>query len=219
MKEVNLLDSYPRGKRPLSDNRAGDPKNKAIAKRFDREYFDGDRTTGYGGYRYDGRWVPVAKRICDYYNLKPGARVLDVGGAKGFLLHDILQIVPGINVFGLDVSHYAVEQSMESVKGGMVVGTARDLPFQDRSFDLVVSINTIHNLPPDECLTAVREIQRVSSAHKYIQVDSWLDDAQRENISKWVITAETLYEPDGWRALFQKAGYNGDYFWTLTETE
>ena len=217
MREVNLLDTYPRSKRPIADREAAVSEQRAIASRFGREYFDGDRTQGYGGYRYDGRWVSIATRMRDYYGLKPGDRILDIGCAKGFLLHDFRQIVPGVRVFGLDVSRYAVEHAMDDVRPYCVQGTADALPFPDRSFDVVISINTIHNLDRGRCTAAVREMERVSRRAKYVQVDSWLDEVQRQNFERWVLTALTYFDPDGWRRLFTDAGYTGDYYWTLTE--
>jgi SAM-dependent methyltransferase len=215
--EVNLLDRYPRGSRPLADNRGASGEFKQIARRFGREYFDGDRTTGYGGYRYDGRWVPIAERIRDHYGLTHGHRVLDVGCAKGFLMHDLMQVVPGIDVWGLDISEYGLMHAMEVVRGQVVRGTAERLPFENRAFDLVLSINTLHNLPRQGCVDALREVERVSRHHKYVQVDSWLTEDQRRNLDLWLLTAITYMAPDDWRALFTEAGYSGDYYWTLTE--
>ncbi|MBM3944712.1 MAG: methyltransferase domain-containing protein [SAR202 cluster bacterium] len=216
-REVNLLDRYPRARRPLADNRGASEAFKLIARQFGREYFDGKRTTGYGGYRYDGRWVPIAERIRDYYGLKAGDRVLDVGCAKGFLLHDLKAVVPGLEVAGLDISAYALGEAMSDVRGRLVRGEASQLPFPDRSFDLVMSINTLHNLDRGPLLRALTEIERVSRRAKYVQVDSWLTEQQRENLSYWLLTALTVVAPDDWRSLFREAGYAGDYFWTLTE--
>jgi SAM-dependent methyltransferase len=217
MREVNLLDAYPRSKRPIAEREAAVPEQRAIASRFEREYFDGDRTQGYGGYRYDGRWVSIATRMRDYYGLKAGDQVLDIGCAKGFLLHDFLQIIPGVRVFGLDISRYAIEHAMDDVRAVLVQGTADALPFPDRTFDLVTSINAIHNLNRERCFTAVKEMERVSRRAKYVQVDSWLDETQRQNFERWMLTAQTYFDPDGWRRLFVGAGYTGDYYWTLTE--
>ena len=215
MTEVNLLDRYPRSKRPIAERAAAVPLQREVAKRFGREYFDGDRTQGYGGYRYDGRWVPIAESFRDYYQLKSGDRVLDVGCAKGFLLHDLKQVIPGIQTYGLDISHYALTHAMPNLR--LLRGSADALPFVDRSFDLVISINTIHNLDLARCKQALREIERVSRAHKYIQVDSWLTEEQHQNFERWQLTAVTYSEPDGWRHLFDEVGYTGDYYWTPTE--
>ncbi len=217
MSEINLLESYPQAKRPIGANRAADLRQQAVARQFGREYFDGDRMQGYGGYRYDGRWVAVARRLRANYGLHDGDRVLDIGCAKGFLLHDLQQEVRGLTVVGLDISSYALTHAMDDVRRFVVRGTAQTLPFCDRSFDLVVSINTLHNLDRSACIEALREIERVSRGGRYVQVDSWFNERQRENLMKWLLTALTFGEPESWRRLFAEAGYSGDYYWTITE--
>ena len=217
MAEVDLLDRYPRTTRDIAARSAAVPAQREVAKRFEREYFDGDRGQGYGGYRYDGRWIPVAERFRDHYRLGAGQRVLDVGCAKGFLLHDLRRVVPGLCVVGLDVSRYALGQAMADVRPGLVRGSAERLPFEDRTFDLVVSINTVHNLERAACVRALAEIERVSRRHRYVQVDSWLNDLQREKFERWQLTAQTYSDPAGWRGLFTEAGYHGDYYWTVME--
>jgi SAM-dependent methyltransferase len=217
MREVNLLDHYPRVKRNIAEREAAKPGQRAIARQFGREYFDGDRTQGYGGYRYDGRWIPIAERMRDFYGLKPGDAVLDVGCAKGFLLHDFRKVIDGIRVVGLDISRYAIGQAMADVKPFLVVGTADALPYPDRSFDLVVSINTVHNLERDRCTRAIREIERVSRRSAYLQVDSYRNDEEREKFERWQLTAVTHFDPDGWQKVFREAGYTGEYAWTITE--
>ena len=216
-REVNLLDRYPRAKRPLQENRSSSDEYRRIARQFGEAYFDGDRTTGYGGYRYDGRWVPIAERIRDYYGLKAGQRVLDVGCAKGFLMHDLAAAVPGLEVVGIDVSAYALTHALPDQRARVVRAGARSLPFRDRSFDLVLAVNVLHNLERPACVAALREIERVSRGGKYVQVDSWLNDDQRRNLDLWVLTALTYVDPDEWRRIFAKADYSGDYYWTLTE--
>ena len=216
-RELNLLDRCPRTHRPLAKNRSANDEFRRTARLFGREYFDGDRTTGYGGYRYDGRWIPIAERIRDEYGLTAGHRVLDIGCAKGFLMQDMIQVIPGIEIFGLDISEYALTQATEKVQTCVVQGTAQHLPFNDNAFDLVLSINTLHNLPRDACIEALQEVERVSRGHRYVQVDSWLNEAQQKNLELWVLTALTYMDPDEWRELFRVAGYTGDYCWTLTE--
>ncbi|MDO8794111.1 MAG: class I SAM-dependent methyltransferase, partial [Vicinamibacterales bacterium] len=186
-------------------------------RQFGEAYFDGDRTTGYGGYRYDGRWVPIAERIRDYYGLRAGQRVLDVGCAKGFLMHDLAAAVPGLEVVGIDVSEYALTHALPDQRPRVVRAGARSLPFRDRSFDLVLAVNVLHNLERPACVEALREIERVSRGGKYVQVDSWLNDDQRRNLDLWVLTALTYVDPDEWRRIFAEADYSGDYYWTLTE--
>jgi SAM-dependent methyltransferase len=217
---VNRLARYPRstgrgGLRPPTRD-----EDRAVAKRFGHEYFDGPRTQGYGGYHYNPRfWLPVAEDLRDAYGIVAGTRVLDVGCGKGFLLHDLRQVVPGVEVFGLDISAYGLANSMEDVRSRLVRGTAASLPYPDATFDVVTCVNTIHNLPLDLCRQAVREIERVKrpGGHSYVQVDSWLTEQQHQDFLSWQLTALTCFEPDGWRRLFAEAGYSGDYYWTLTE--
>ena len=220
MSEVDRLARYPRSTGRGTMRPPARDADREVAKRFGREYFDGTRDQGYGGYRYNERfWLGVAEDLRDAYGIGVGTRVLDVGCAKGFLLHDLRQAAPGVEVFGLDVSEYAIQNSMEDVRPRLVRGTVAALPFPDAAFDVVICVNTIHNLPLDLCRQAVREIERVKrpGGHSYVQVDSWLTDQQRNDFLSWQLTAQTYFEPDGWRRLFAEAGYSGDYYWTLTE--
>lgn len=218
MAEVDLLRRYPRIRRDVTARReARSPGAVAMAKQFGREYFDGDRSTGYGGYRYDGRWVPVAEDIAAHFELTSGASVLDVGCAKGFLMKDLRDVVPGLEVIGIDISSYALGNALPECRRRLVRATAAALPFRDRSFDVVLSINTLHNLPRAACVTALQEVERLGRRGAFVQVDSYLSAAQRDLFLDWVLTAETHDAPDGWRTLFEEAGYTGDYSWTITE--
>ena len=149
------------------------PKTKAaaLAKQWAFDYWDGDRRINYGGYRYDGRWARVAKAMADHYGLKGGHKILDVGCGKGFLVYDFTQVVSGADVRGIDISDYAIANAKDEVKDCVQVGTAASLPFTDKSFDLVVSINTLHNLHCYDLDKALREIERVGRNHKYICVE------------------------------------------------
>lgn len=216
--EINLLRQYPKAKRNIAGRKsAKTPENVALAKQYGEAYFDGSRDTGYGGYRYDGRWVPIARDMVEHWGLKPGMRVLDVGCAKGFLVQDLMTVCPGLEVFGLDISEYAVQRCDPSLIGRLHVGDARHLPFPDDSFDAVICINVVHNFNREECIGAIREISRVARGKSYIQVDAYRDEAERQLTVDWILTAETYLDPASWRKLFNEAGYTGDFYWTITE--
>ena len=216
MAEVDLLRALPQTKRNIEKRAAAQtPENIAISRQYGREYFDGPREVGYGGYRYDGRWIPVARDIVMHFGLKAGDRVLDVGCAKGFLVHDLMKTCPGLEVFGLDVSEYALMNCMPEVVGRLHLGSGDRLPFPDGSFSAVLSINTIHNFDRGAAVRAVAEIQRLAPGRGFIQVDSYHTPEQRDVFLNWVLTAKFHDYPQGWLKLFAEVGYTGDYYWTL----
>ena len=182
-----------------------------LALQWGYDYWDGSRETGYGGYRYDGRWRKVADAVIAVYGIKPGMRILDVGAGKGFLLHDFLEAVPGVEVRGIDISRYGIEHAMESVKGRIVEGTAAKLPFADKYFDLVISINTLHNLYIDELFSALKEIERVGRGGKYICVETYRNEREKVNLMYWQLTCRAFHTPKEWEWIFRKTGYTGDH--------
>ena len=218
MLELDLMRNLPHSKRNLAARQAAQtPENVAIARRFGKEYFDGTRDTGYGGYRYDGRWIPVGRDIIAHYDLKPGDRLLDVGCAKGFLVKDLTQVCPGLEVFGVDVSMYALRHCEPEVTGRLNRATCERLPFPDNSFDALIAKDVIHNQDRAGCIRAVREVERVAPGRGFIQVDAYGNLEERRVLENWLLTARTFYDPDGWRALFKEAGYTGAYSWTIID--
>lgn len=218
MAEVNLLSKLPRGKRNVSArSTAKTEEHIRISREYGEAYFDGPREYGYGGYRYDGRWIPVAEDMVRHFDLKPGDRVLDVGCAKGFLVKDLMKVQPGLEAFGIDVSRYALMRCEAEAIGRLHLGSADDLPFPDGSFKAAISLNTIHNLDRAGCIRALRELQRVSGGRAFVQVDSYRTPEQKAVFEDWVLTAQWHDYPQGWIELFREAGYEGDYYWTIIE--
>ncbi len=218
MAEIELLRSLPKGKRNVkARGNAKTDKHIRISREYGEMYWDGPREYGYGGYRYDGRWRPVARDIIAHFGLKPGMRVLDVGCGKGFLVKDLMLECPGLEAFGLDISHYALMHCEKEVIGRLHLGSAESLPFPDGSFDCVLSLNTIHNFPRSRALVAMKEIQRLSGGCAFVQVDSYHTPEQKSIFESWVLTAEYHDYPPAWLKLFGEAGYTGDYYWTVVE--
>lgn len=189
------------------------PKAKAaqLAKQFDRDYWDGDRRICYGGYRYDGRWRKVADAFVAHYGLKPGDRILDIGCGKGFLLYDLTQAVPGIEIHGIDISTYALENAKEEVKGALRHGNANHLPWPDKHFDFVFSINALHCLHNYDLDKALREMQRVAKGPAYLCVESFRNEEEKANLLYWQVTCEAFHAPDAWDWWFRQTGYQGDH--------
>lgn len=181
------------------------------AKQWGYDYWDGDRLIGYGGYKYDGRWRPVAEKMAKHYGLKVGDRVLDVGCGKGFLLYEFTQALPGISVSGLDVSTYAIEHAKPEVRSCLQFGNAVALPFQDGAFDFVVSLATLHNLPLESLIRAVREVDRVGKGSSYILVESWRNDVEKANLLAWQNTCESFFGVDTWEWIFRFCRHRGDW--------
>jgi ubiquinone/menaquinone biosynthesis C-methylase UbiE len=183
----------------------------AVAKQYGKDYWDGERQFGYGGYQYDGRWRPMAEDMARHYGLQPGDRILDVGCGKGYLLHEFTQVVPGVEVAGLDVSQYAIDNAKEEVKPFLRLGTANELPYDDRSFDFVVSMGALHNLKVFDLKDALRDIERVGKSKRYIMFESYRNEREKANLLYWQLTCESFYSPQEWEWLFQEFGYSGDY--------
>lgn len=219
MAEVNLLDSLAKTVRDVAARTRNKEVNRAISLKFGKEYFDGPREQGYGGYVYDGRWVPVARTIIAHFGLKAGDRVLDVGCAKGFLVKDLMDVCPGLEAYGIDISEYAIANAHPDAAGRLAVASADHLPFADGAFKAALAINVVHNLERDGCLRALGEIERLAPGRGFVQVDAYRTDAERSWFEDWMLTAKTFGRPEDWRELFREAGYGGDYYWTILELD
>ncbi|MBI3251590.1 MAG: class I SAM-dependent methyltransferase [Candidatus Andersenbacteria bacterium] len=217
MAEIDLLKNYPKTKRNLDERAAGKTEeDRAIGRKFGQEYFDGDRKYGYGGFNYQPRWwQPVMPDFQKHYGLTSDSKVLDVGCGKGFMLHDMRELMAGITVAGIDISKYAIEHAMEDVKPFLQVGNAKELPYEDHSFDLVISINTVHNLALEDCKQALREIMRVTKKDAFVTMDAYHNEEEKKRMDKWNLTALTYMSVPEWEKLFEEVGYTGDYYWFI----
>jgi len=216
-REVNLLVDYPRASRKVAERgQSKTEDDRRIARQFGRDFFDGDRRHGYGGFNYHPRfWQPVVPTLREHFSLGADASLLDVGCGKGFMLHDLVEMIPGIAAKGIDISAYAIEHAIEDMKPHLRIADARDLPFPDKSFDVVIAINTIHNLPRDDCGRSLREIERVARRGAFVTVDAYRTDEERERMLAWNLTAQTIIHVEEWKAFFAEHGYSGDYYWFI----
>ncbi|MFA5159624.1 MAG: methyltransferase domain-containing protein [Candidatus Omnitrophota bacterium] len=188
------------------------PRAAELAKQWGYDYWDGDRRICYGGYRYmEGRWEKVAREMARHYGIKAGDKILDVGCGKGFLLYDFTKVVPGIEVTGIDISGYAIENAKEEIRDRLQVGNATALPFPDNYFNFVFSITTLHNLHCYDLDKALREIQRVGKKNKYICVESYRNETEKANLLYWQVTCEAFNTPEEWEWWFKQTGYTGDH--------
>jgi SAM-dependent methyltransferase len=214
MQEVDFLAKYQKAtKRDYVGRVVEHDKAECatVAKKWGEEYWDGPRQYGYGGYKYDGRWLPFAQDIAKHYGLKPDDRVLDVGCGKAFLLYELTRAVPGIEVRGLDISEYGIAHAKEEVRPFLDVGNCVKLPYDSDSFDFVFTINTFHNLKVDQLKSAVQEVERVGKDKKWICVESYRNEREKANLLYWQLTCMSFYTPEEWIWLYREWGYTGDY--------
>lgn len=188
-----------------------------VAIQFGKDYWDGERKYGYGGYRYDGRWRAVAEDMVRHYNLPEDARILDVGCGKAFLLYEFTQVLPGATVAGIDLSEYAIANAKEEVRPYLQVGTAADLPYENNSFDFVVSLSTLHNLYINQLWAALQEIERVGRGAKHVCIETYRNEREKVNLLYWQLTCRAFHTPEEWEWIFEQAGYRGDYSYIVFE--
>jgi ubiquinone/menaquinone biosynthesis C-methylase UbiE len=181
-----------------------------IAQQWGYDYWDGDRQYGFGGYSYDGRWRVVAGEIATHYNLKSGDRILDIGCGKAFLLYEFTQVVPGIEVTGIDISEYGIKNAKEEIRDQLKISNCTDLTFEDNSFDFVYSLNTFHNLSIFDLHKAIFEMVRVAKDKSYICIESYRNEYEKMNLLYWQLTCKSFYSPDEWQWIYDNIGYKGD---------
>ena len=189
-----------------------------VANLYGEDYWDGDRKYGYGGYGYDGRQNAAATAMADHYGLKAGDKILDVGCGKGYLLYEFTQAIQGVQVAGIDISDYAIDHAKEEVKPFIQVGNAVSLPFDDNTFDFVVSVTTLHNLYNYELRQALQEIERVGKGNKkHIIFESYRNEREKANLLYWQLTCHSFYTPREWEWFMEESGYTGDYSYIVFE--
>lgn len=181
------------------------------AKEFEFDYWDGDRRYGYGGYKYTGRWKPVAEQLIEAYGLKPGAKILDVGCGKGHLLYELYKLLPSAEVRGIDISRHGLADAPEPIRDNLLRYQAQDVyPWGDGYFDLVISLATLHNLRIFDLQRALHEVERVGRS-KYVMVESYRNEQELFNVECWALTAQAFFDTSEWIWLFEHFGYTGDY--------
>ncbi len=218
MREFNALVGYPEPKQPRfvgPDLRT--IRNRITASYRGQEFYDGDRNNGYGGFTYDGRWVPIAKFIVREYGLTERSAVLQINSEKGFLLHDLQQLVPGITIRGVEVSEYAIAHAMPSVRPWIQQAPFTPLPFSDHKFDLVIAVGAVYALTLADALACLKEIQRVGKGKSFITLASYETEGDKRLFEWWTLLGSTLLRKEEWREVLRHAGYTGDYHFTNAE--
>jgi SAM-dependent methyltransferase len=215
MGEFNLLDDYPQPNSPrvVAPN-LRTIQHRIIASRRDKNFFDGDRNTGYGGYRYDGRWVPVAKKIISHYKIPQNGSILHVSCEKGFLLHDMRGSAQSLNVFGTETSDYAIENAMDDIRNHVQKAPPTDLPFADRKFDFVIGLGVVYIHTLADAIKVLQEIQRVGKGKAFITLATYETEEEYFLFRDWTLLGALIFRKSEWEDVMKLAGYTGDYYFT-----
>ena len=215
MKKINFIQKIHNSSKRDSLGRMFDEKVKSMktARKFSKDFFDGERKYGYGGYKYiPGYLEKTAKKIISYYKLNNKSNILDIGCGKGFLLFEIKKILPGIKVSGFDISKYAIKNSKKEIRENLFVyDLNKKLNFaKNKEFDLVLCLATLHNLNIKSAFSAIKEINRVSKK-KYIMIDSYSNLQELFNLQCWALTANIFFSDKDWEWFFKSTNYSGEY--------
>ena len=219
MREFDALKGYPtpKQKRYVGQN-VRSIKNKITASYRDEKYYDGNRVNGYGGFRYDGRWVPIAENMHKEYKLKKGDTMLQIGCEKGFLLYDFHQSYPDLEVCGTDISDYAIEHAMEEIRPFIRKAPFTELPFEDNKFDLIIAIGVVYTLNLACVIKCLKEIQRTGKGKSFITLAAYRTEEERKLLEWWTLLGTTILHEDEWVEVLEHARYTGDYKFTTARS-
>tara|TARA_B110001452_G_C15165873_1_gene405371 strand:- start:29 stop:691 length:663 start_codon:yes stop_codon:yes gene_type:complete len=190
--------------------------NKMYAWELGKEYYDGNRLNGYGGFKYDGRWLKLLPKIIKKYKLNNKSRVLDLGCKKGFLLKDLNILLPGIKSYGIENHRYALKNAVKC-KSKLILSEYTKLPFKDKSLDFVIAFNSLYMQNLGDVIKSLKEIERVSKK-SYIILASGENDEERNKFYKWTLIGTSILLKREWKQLFKKIKFKGDYYFSSAKS-
>ena len=211
MREFDLLSNYPVLKKRYISKNSRTIKSRIIASYKDKEFYDGKRENGYGGYKYDGRWKIIAKKIFKFYELKSNAKILQIGCDKGFLLNDIKKIFPRSKIKGIEVSDYAIKKSKIKIRKYIKKGQFYNLPFKKNEFDFVIAIGPVYSLSLSESIKCLKEINRVGKGKSFITLGSYNNEKDLRLFRYWTLLGTTILKKKEWIEVLKHTKYSGDY--------
>ena len=218
MREFNALRYYPQPKEPrYVGPHIRTIRNRIAASYRDKRYYDSDRNDGYGGFKYDGRWKNIVESMCEDYGLTEDSALLQVGCEKGFLLHDFKEHFPKMEIRGVEISDYAIANSMPLVKPYIVKSDFTKLPFEDKRFDFVIAIGVVYTLTLRDAILCLKEIQRVGKGKSFITLGAYRDERGARLFRYWTLLGATILHVDEWIEVLKEAGYTGDYHFVTAE--
>ena len=172
MREFDLLSNYPVLKKRCVSKNSRTIKNRITASYRSKSFYDGKRENGYGGFKYDGRWIKVVKKIFEFYKLNSNSKILQIGCDKGFLLHDIKKLYPKSKVRGIETSDYAIKSSSKSIRKYIKKNNFYKLPYKNKEFDFIIALGPVYSLSLVDVLKCLKEIKRVCKGKSFITLAS-----------------------------------------------
>ena len=192
-------------------------KNKLIAWELDKEYYDGDRNNGYGGFSYDGRWLKLLPAFIKRYKLNNNSKILDLGCKKGFIMKDLKTLLPGAKIYGIEDHKYPIRNAEKEIKKNIIFTNYYNIPFKNNYFDLVIGFSSIYKYNFQDVVKTIREINRVSRK-SFFTVASYSNKKEREIFDKWTLLGTTILSKKEWLELFKFLKYRGDYYFTTAKS-
>ena len=148
------------------------------------------------------------------YKLNSKSKVLEIGCKKGFLIHDLKKLIPGIRCVGVEDHLYPISNCKKEVKKFLKFSNFTKLPFKNNSFDCVIAISSIYTYNFGDLLKIFKEINRVSKSNKNLVTLASYKNKRFRKIINWTTLSTVILQEKDWIKLFKYTKYNGDYFFT-----
>lgn len=194
-------------------------KHRLTAWELGREYYDGDRSVGYGGYTYQKeRWHKVVRNVFERFELSRSAKILDLGCKKGFFLQAIREMYPDCELIGVENHEYPIQQANAGIKKSLRLHKYYELDnIPDGDVDFLWAFSSIYMQSLGDVVQTLRQVQRVSDGNSFITVGAYRDEKQRESFERWTLLGTTVLSCDDWLEVFDYCGYNGYWFFTTPD--
>ena len=193
--------------KPMSINK------KIIAWQKGKEFYDGSRQNGYGGFKYDGRWLKILPKIIKKYKIKENAKILDLGCKKGFIMKDFKILLPNCEVWGIEDHKYPIINAEKEIKSKIIKSKYYDIPFEDNYFDFTIGFSSIYRYNFYDLVETIKEIKRVSKK-SFITLGAYSNEKNRVIFNKWSLLGTTILHEKEWIELFKLLKFSGDYYFT-----
>ena len=222
MKKISLFENYSKNinQRLLYRNARELISNKYIASLKGKDFYDGHRDQGMGGYKYDKRWSNVAFKLVEFFKLDNNSKILLVNAAKGYLLYELKKILPKAEIYGLEESKYAISKSKKEIKKYMMFHEGYKISFKNNYFDFIFAPGYIYEFSLKDIIKSLQELKRVSLNKKniYITLGSYFNMSSFNKMKHWSLLGTTILKENEWEYILKKLNYKGYYEFVNSKT-